>query len=397
MDSYEKLKKFGAGALIFLITVMMGIMFLPGSIQDFTGTFASSSVGSYGGRPISQSDYRLVYESCDSRSRQFGNDKFRNMQVANCVSQSLREFFVLADVADQFGLTVSDRKVQEQVLDRAREQYAAQQLTPRDSDDRLTLDDIYTRQLRYMPLGYRKRNMDAELVANLLTRRFPFPVAQAEADALAADVALDVRFVRYSNAQLLRGIETRVRTEETEVRQAFDAEQAKLTADKRKSYITERANVERRLLGQKRDAELKALKEKLSKLGSQFTLEQVSALTGVAASSVRNLAVANLSEAKTAEGGSVNLSIPELILKIAPGPGPTKIGPLVRDEFTYFIEIANVRASPRATVADARKSRRDLEGSGSQLAAYLLRDMIDQQAQRAEFKLKKDIFRQADR
>ena len=395
MDSYERLKKFGAGALIFLITVMMGIMFLPGSIQDFTGTFSSSAVGSYDGRPISQADYRLVYASCDEQVRRMGGDRFRNMQMANCTSRGMRELFVLADIGKQLGLTVSASQVQEKVLERARDTFIQQQLAARDSDDRLTLEDIYSRQLRYMPLDYRKRTMDAEMVVGVLRRRFPFPAAQAEADRRVSRTTLDIRFVRFSNAQLSRGIETRVRAEESEIRRLYDTEQSKLAADKRRPYEQERSNVERRVLAQKREAELKGLKDRLSKLGGQFNLEDVAALTGIRPSSVLNLPLDKLNEAKT-ENGSVNLSLPDLILKIAPGAGPVKVGPLIRDEFTYFIELQNVRTPPTATPSDEKAMQRELEGNGAELAAYLMREMIDQQAQRSEFKLKKDIFRQSE-
>ncbi len=395
VDSFEGLKKIGAGVLILLITIMMGIMFLPGDIQDFTGTFTSSAVGSYRGRPISQIDYALMYQACAQQNQSFGDEKFRDMAVRNCTSRELRGFYVLADIASEFGLTVSEGRVQEDVIRMARETHRMQDLSPKDSEDRLSLDEIYNRQIRSMPISYRKRGMDAEMVSRVLRRNFPFPDAQLAAERAARVATLDARFVRYSAAQLSRSVEPRVRATEAEVRKAYEEEQAKLTPDKRKPYQDERLNVERRVLAQKREAAVKQLKEQLSKLGDSFTLEQVSTLTRVAPSEVRGAPLGNLSEAKTTAGGTVNLAIPELILKIAPDAAAVRVGPVTRDEFTYYIELRNVRV-PALPPADAKAedSQREAREQGPRLASYMLVDMIDQQAQRGEFKLKRDIFQQ---
>lgn len=385
MDTFERLKKIGATVIIVLLGLMMGIMFLPGDISDFTGTFVSTSMGSYNGRQIGQVEYGILYNQCSEQVPRVGNERFRDAMVKNCASQRARELFVLPDIGAELGIAVSSQSVEEQVATEAQMIYDQQRIATRDNDDRLSLDEIYLRQLRYAPISYRKLQSDAILTAQTLIRAYPFPEAQAQAARLTDRVLLTMSFVRYSSAQLQRKIEDRTDATEAEIRAAYESEQAKLAADKKRPFQEERANVRRRLLTSKREAELKATKAKLSKLGANFRLEEVSAITGFAAQRVANVSTSQLVETKVG-AGTVNLALPELIVKIRPDANGVAVGPVTQDEFTYYIILERVIA-PDAT-AVAKIDTEDLRKQGDELGRVMLREMIDQQAQRGDFKFK---------
>jgi len=383
-ESLEWVKRIGAGLIIVVLAGMLILTFgrvSPSQLADLM----SGRVGSFNGDEISQNLYFMAEENCKQNMAAYG--QIPPYILHNCVSTTLKQLYVLPLVASRLGLRVSEESQQTEMMKYAQQMFESQKgVTP---DDRLTVREIYNRQLLNNPLDVQIRRREAqngyEAVSAVGDNK-----GEARAVAAAEQVSVSLRLVRFTIPDLQNKVGD-VKVPEEDIKARFDKEQSVFQPAQRKSYESEHELVKARIIGEKKMEAVSGLKQQLSGLGKDFKLEDVERITGRNAAT-QNLRLSELKEVKLPTGEVVHLDSAEILLALA-GKENKKIGPIQDGEATLYLEILNVQAPPVIADSDKRVEKLIEERHNETSRAYF--DMIiKQEARRGKFHLKTDAAQQ---
>ena len=400
----DKFKKIAAGSIIFLLTVLMLVLFLPGSMEDYQNVLTSSALGKYDGKTISLNDYYRAEDGCKTRYdslRKF-SPRYFDISVKNCIRGEVKETFILEGIASRLGLDASRQTIQRRIFEGVQARHNRLKSNTLEKDDLLSVDEMYLREIKYMPLEARVRDARKYMAQRALYLHFPYPASLERAENAAEKIQLDLRYLSYDDRSLLKNLDRTVRVSEKEIRAEYEKEQAKRKPKKdgkksvSASYAQRKAILRIRLKSQKKEKALKDLKKKLADLGKKKDVNEIARLAGVSFVTRRNLSLSALKEgAGPRKGPVVKLDYPEVYMEMSKDR-PGLVGPLKSGQSRVFIQILAVRkprVAPRRTAAGKKGTNAQEERRKRlELASRFIQYLIDQEAKRGGFRLK-DIKR----
>ena len=140
-----------------------------------------------------------------------------------------------------------------------------------------------------------------------------------------------------------------------------------------------------RLKSEKKQKELSAIKEKLSKLEANPSLEKISELTGIKIETVKSVPLSELASIKSGTK-TINLALPEFLAQLKPEENKNTIGPITDEEFTIYLKINSIKENeskkPEPTIEQKTKRQ------GSELAGDLIRNIVEAESLRSKFQLR---------
>ncbi len=381
-DLTERIKKIGATIIITLLGIGMAVTFLPGAgVEDVTNAFRSGNfAGTYDGDPITQSDYVYAEQGCLMALQGL---RFAQFRVPDCI----RDLYVKPAIGKNVGLGASKESVEKALIDQVNLQHAQMLATVKDPEDRMTKLQIHEQERRRFPITYRIRSTARSVVERSLTMGYPYPTRAIEAESKAGGVRMDIRYIRYNDAELLRGMGKTIKITEDEIRKTYDEEQKKLAKDKRKPYKVQKEFVRNRILAKRKQEALKTIKADIAKVDRKAGLNAISKALKVAPLSVRGITLANLSKVQPRKNlPQVNLALPEFLSNLDARKNVNYVGPIRDGAFTVYIEASNIRVAKPAK-QDEKKLKARVDREGQTLAFQLLNYMARQEASRGKFRV----------
>lgn len=396
-DIGELFKKAGAWILITLLAVIMAITFEYTQFHEALDMLRGRDrIGSFNGESISQPIYARFYQECDdqanrvrSQMRDFLREQpdamrsFFNRDV--CIERMVKDYLTLNSIGERLGLVYSASYLEKEAIEEARMQARSQEsLLP---EDRMTLSEIYRRSLQNFPMDARRVLQQADRAGRALFGS-PVFVSQPEIESalISREVRLDLEAVRFSNGQLLEQYKKEIVVSEEQIKQEYEAEQAKLPAEQKRPYADEKRFVENRLKNRLAQERVNKLRAELGKLRSGFTLADVAAITGAAPLRADRTAVSDLGQVRAAGGASFSLLVPAFLKDLAARPAGGVFGPYQDGEFTVYVAVNAVTptAVERLKAEDIARVRAETGRTLTEEAAtFILRE----ESLRGEFQL----------
>jgi hypothetical protein len=209
---------------------------------------------------------------------------------------------------------------------------------------------------------------------------------EIESALISREVRLDLEAVRFSNGQLLEQYKKDTVVTEEQIKQEYEAEQAKLPAEQKRPYADEKRFVENRLKNRLAQERVNKLREELGKLRAGFTLADVAAITGAAPLRADRTALSDLGQVRAAGGASFSLLVPAFLKDLAARPAGGVFGPYQDGEFTVYVAVKAVTpaAVERIKAEDVTKVR---EETGRTIATEAYSFITREESLRGEFQL----------
>lgn len=374
------IKRIGAGLIIAILAGMMILTLgrVPPSqlLEEMTGR-----MGSFDGDEISRSNYQLAEETC--KRNMGGMGEIPPFILNNCVSNQLKQMYILPKVASRLGALVSEESQQEDLLKQSQQIFEQQKNAA--PDDRLTTREIYNRQLLNFPMDLRVRMRAAQNAGEIITN-VGDSLPEAKAQALSESITMNLRILRFTNTDL-QGKTGNFDVTEEEIKAKHEKEQSIFEPPQRKSYESQRDFVKNRLITEKKQTAVSGLKQQLSALGADFKIEDLERITG------RNAVAkgAKLQELKNLtlpSGEIVHLDKPEFLLALS-GKGTHKVGPIQDGEATIYVEISGITAPPTADLA-AAKAEKLLEEQKNSTGRAFYELIVKTEGQRGNFRIRQN-------
>lgn len=381
MRPIDLVKRIGAGFIIIIIALMMAMMFSSQNMSEITDIIAGKdAAGKFGGETIPLRYYAMAQDSCKANYQQFGN--IPDFFLQRCIVGQLKNIYVIPLIAHRLGLEVSSEALEKDILERAKMVYQTQRAVS--EDDRLSLSTIYRRELSRYPKELQMKDAARQKLAENMAANFPIPESVLISSRAASGISMQLRIVRFSNAELLGLLEKTIQIDEAEIRKTYEEEQAKLPADQKKSYENERSFVRNRVMNDKKQKALADLKAKLAAL-TDPTLEQVAALTMSPLRNLGRLTLQNLNTVKISPEETVSLVIPGLLLDMEKPGNVIRSGPHQEGEHTVYAEISGLTV-PQTVMTDKEREA-EKEKQGQETAQGLMSYILDQESKRGNFRL----------
>jgi hypothetical protein len=373
MEPIEIVKKIGAGLIIVILAIMMAITFSSQPIDEITSVIAGGSkIGTYDGKDISQQIFAYAMNNCRQRFESFGNipDSFINQ----CAASQLKEIYALSSIGESLGLTVSRETTEKEVLESVQELHRQQQAM--DEEDRLSIEEIYRREIATLSIQGRRLFTSAILASKTLVgKHFPIPEDMASAGSNSTKTALTFNVVSFSNAELLQKLDTAVAVSEAEIRAEYDREQKLLEGDKKAPYESRKEVIVSRLKTLKKQERLSGMKERLSRLSEGYSLAEITSITGIPVQKVGPIKLRELASARVGNQ-TLNLAAPGILTDLKPG---RVTGPHQSNEYTVYAQLTSINTASGPSTERAQFD--------DQIASSITQNLLDQEAKRKKFSL----------
>lgn len=381
----ESIKKIGAGLLIIILAIMMGIMFSTQDISEITKILSGEDqVGSFQGKEISSRIYLLARNQCKRRYQAYGD--VPEFLISNCVNDEVQSLYAIPSIGEKLGVKVSERLVKNQIMEAVRYQFEQQQEYA-DTDDHLSMKEIYNREIQYNPEDVRERIANTQAVVEVF-KKFPYPEAMSIADLNAHQDRVSLNVIMYNNARLLKILDNKVTVTAEEVRAEYDKRQAEAkTEEDKKPFDKLKKLIAAQLKTENKQKKLSEVKSKLSELGDGPALNKVSEITGVAPEKRDNVELDRLAQMNF-YGEKVNLALPALLVHLGDAHKKSIIGPLQAGENTVYVEILDVKKSSKEPVAEELAQYQTQQEQ--YMASYLLQQLVKHEVEKGNFTLRKE-------
>lgn len=378
--------KIGSGLVVVILVGMLALTFSGRNTRDINFIdilLGRSAIGSFNGENISTRMYSLADQNCRERYQQLvGGGRIPEQLMTRCIASQLREVYILPKVAKDLGLDVSPSSIEKAALERARLNFKKQSSLA--AEDRMTLGELYRRELAYAPVDVQVRYQEAQRAFEKLAKGMPYPEAAVRAEELATKITMDVKFVRYTTADLLAELDDDVTITEEQIKKRFDEEQGKLSESQRKPYKDEREFVKNRVKSELKQLELAKVKEKLSKLPAGSSLEDVAKITGVKVHHAEGVTLEGLSAVKVDQGEVAKLNLPAVLADLKGSSAVS--GPHQEGDHTVYLMITNVRV-PDLTLETAKLEKMS-EEKGQRAGMMFLSYIMEEQASHGRFRVR---------
>ncbi|HMX56540.1 MAG TPA: hypothetical protein PKE49_08450 [Leptospiraceae bacterium] len=383
MGSVDIIKKFGSVLIIVILGVMLALTFSKTPLSTITDILSGAGrVGSFDGEEIQPRIYLMAEDNCRQNMSAFG--QIPEYILKNCIANQIRQLYVLPLLAHRLGVAPSEKFMQDELMKGAQEMYEAQKNAA--PDDRLTVKEIYHKQLASFPMDIRLRMRAAQQAYEVISSMGEaLPTARAE--AAADSISMNARIIRFTTLDLTEKSGGNIQVTEEEIKAKHEKEQSIFEPAQRKSYESQKEFVKNRVLTEKRQLASAGLKQQLSQLGKDFKLEDIERITGKRASQV-NIKLSQLKGVALPSGETVKLDGPEVLGALG-GDGVKKIGPIQDGEATVYVEISGVQS-----VADAgleTRAQKIAEEKRNEAGRLYFELLLKKESERGRFKLKSEV------
>jgi len=377
----DSIKKLGAGLIIVILIVMLAITFSSQSIDEITGIIAGKkTLGSYRGKEINSQVYFVIEQYCQGMYAQFG--KVPDFILHSCMTEQLKQVYVIPEIGKELGLTVSKQSVENAVYEQIKQAYKQSQ--GRDEDDRLSIKEMYRREVAYNPIEVRVRMASISEVVNALGKDFPVPQTVVKSMQSSDNIVFDLNLVRFSSSELNKLVDPSITISEEEVKSTYEKEQSVLAEKDRKPFESQAEFVRNRLKNEKRQALIAEVKKKLSLFTKDYKLDEVSKAVGVKPVPIKEVKLTSITNIKLPENQTADLSGSDFLLSLTPGKDAL-VGPIQDGEFTVYAEVKNVKIiTPKET---ANKKDNLLEELSMSISGFFLQEIMNSEAKRGKFTL----------
>ncbi|MCE9597499.1 MAG: hypothetical protein K8S54_05985 [Spirochaetia bacterium] len=342
------IKRIGAGLIIAILAGMLILTFgrvPPSQLAEMI----SGRMGSFDGEEITPAMYVMAQENC--KRNMGGMGEIPEFILTNCVTNQLKQLYILPKIATRLGALVSEESQQVDLLKQSEQIF--QQQKDASADDRLTVREIYNRQLLNYPMDLRIRMRAAQNAGEIITN-VGDSLPEARAQAAAESITMSLRILRFTNTDL-QGKTGNFDVTEEEVKAKHEKEQSIFEPPQRKSYESQREFVKNRLITEKKQTAVSGLKQQLSALGADFKIEDLERITGRNAIA-KSAKLQELKGLTLPTGEIVHLDKPEFLLALS-GKGVHKVGPIQDGEATIYVEISGIQAGAVADLPPAKAEK----------------------------------------
>lgn len=364
---------------------MMGITFSSQPISEITDVLTgTSTVGSFRGKGIDPEMYRAAYGQCDAFYQRYGDvpDYF----IQNCATQRLRDYSTYPVIGRELGLSVSEAQLEKELVEEVKAIYEQQQ-SYQDPDDRLTMKQIYMRQVQNSPISIRKTQSEAGVVGRALAQ-FPYPDSIAKSSVQAEQTRVSLSFIRFNNAELLRSLGKEVTVTDEEARKLYEEKKYE-DSDERPSFESQKEILVNEVRNEKRQKALAAVKGKLSDLKNP-TMKEITSITFIQPYNPPPLSLLQLNQVPTGGKEAFNLAIPDALMAISQGPSRQVYGPFTADGYTVYLTVNQVMGNDQdVAFANLEKQKKN----GSQFLAQSLVNLLSEHvADKGKFELNRRVL-----
>jgi len=372
MDLTEIIKKIGAFLIILVLIVMMAITFSSQPISEITSIIAGGSrIGGYAGKDISLQNYYIQHENCKNRYRAYGN--VPEQIINRCVADQLQQVYTLYSLGERLGLVASEKALEKELFENVKAMYEQQK--PLDKEDQIPMNELYRREISSASLQTRQQLTTAQLTFTTLAD-MPTQEAFVTATDKSKRVVLNFNVIRFSNADLLKKLDSTVKITEKEIRAEYEREQKLLSKEKKSPYNKQKEIVENRLKTARKQALLAKVKEKLSGLKEgTMTLADVTRITGIPARTTGDVKLTELSSARLG-ADPINLAIPGILSNLKRGV----TGPHQADEFTVYAQLTSIRV-----LQSKGKNEHEADRTKALVSYGMVQEIMNREAKRNHF------------
>ncbi len=376
----ESIKKIGAGIIVIILIIMMGVTFSSQPMDEILSILAGGGkLGHFQGKEISGRVYMLAYDQCQERYRMFGT--VPDYILDQCTANEIKNLYVIPGIGSHLGIRLSKAEAEKQINEAAVAAFRAQNADLAHSDDRLTLREIYNLEIQRNPLEVRMAVENTMRTYNAL-RTFPVPESVKNAAAAGESITFNVKAVHYTTVDLLRSMDSGVTITEEEIKKAYEEDQKAKPEAEKKPYDSEKERIRNQLQTEKKQARLNEARKTLSELKSGFTLDDVTRITGITAETLGEKNLNSLNSVALGSGSPVAMNKSGIYAAIAEARSADTYtaGPFEDGDRTYYLEISGVKTGTHAETDEGKAAETEVY-----YGSYMLQYLLDQEAVLGDF------------
>ncbi|MCS7206122.1 MAG: hypothetical protein NZ853_10540 [Leptospiraceae bacterium] len=339
---WDVFKKIGASLIVILLILMLAITFSSQPMEEIIALISGASkVGSYRGEPILVKDYSFVYNECESQFREAGLTEIPPQFLQSCIYQNILALYVKPTIAKDLGFEVSKEFVEKQLEDYVKQIYRAQQKRHL-KDDLVPIEELYQRELQYLPIYRRIAILEADFVDRFFLQ--PFPVSEEEKRLFQSSIKIEMEVLAFTNQDLMKNFVVTV--SEKEIQEKYEKDKVEFyqkeeNKDQRYPTFEERYKYIKELLeNEKKQQELTKIKEALSTLKDPQNFAEIESIVKIKPIKI----MANFQELSSVVVGDkkINLQKPEFLSSLS-FLEEKVIGPITDREITIYAKILDIR------------------------------------------------------
>jgi len=357
---------------LFLLVSMLIVTLLPGDAEkSFLGALtgeSSTKAGEIGGQNVPIDYFNAARRDCYYQYSRYGREMAQNMELINsCAFSTIRELYVMRDVAKSVGYSVSEVSIKRKLSEEARRIHKETSSQAGYSiEDSKTPEQIYLNLLRSIPMDYRlDSSVGYSLFDSFVLQNLPVSKTELELEEGSKSAKTTFRLLVYSDSDLMDKLEKQVTISDEEIKKEYDKEEGSLPKpafEERKSILASKVKFEkkRNLL-----EEWKRKAQEVSK--TEGGLEAVSKELGLSIQTSSS-PFSEWTELKTPNGKKLSLGTQKIFWEaIGQRPFGKKktIGPLSVGEDQIYLEFGDLildKGTPIKKQEEFRENRSQMLG-----------------------------------
>ncbi|MFN3604613.1 MAG: hypothetical protein ACK4UJ_07880 [Leptonema sp. (in: bacteria)] len=388
-DSMEVLKKIGAFIIVLLLIIMMAITFSSQPIDEIVMMISGASkVGSFQKEPILVKDYSLIHEECNHYFQKYGFTDVPPALLQSCIYQQIVQLYVKPVIATDLGLNVSKESIENQIIESVKQAYQLQQknVLP---EDRISIEELYTRETNYFPIYKRVALTKASLLDNFLLN--PVLLGKEDLNTLknlfSNRILLKTKILIFSNEDLLKNIKIEVSEEEIQKKYEEDKKEHESNPQNKEAYpsLKERYTfIKEKLANEKKRLELSRIKEELGKIVNLQNFEELTKILHIEPI-YKEFSLSELDSIGISREVKISVNKQEILKAILENQNMV-VGPLQDKDYTFYIKIENIVVKGNNT-ENLSKETVDINNLEKRQAGIFYEYIIEQYKNRGKFQL----------
>ncbi len=347
----ELIKKLGSGIIVFLLVIMLAITFTRQPIDEVIDLITGkSNIGKFNGITISKKDYGLIQGECESQFQQYGLTEIPPQFINSCVFERIQSLYVKPVIADELGLGISRQSIESQIVENIKIYYETQKKKKLPGDI-IPPEELYNRELAYMPIHKRIAYTKAYQMESFITK--PIPISKIEKELLKNlsnnDFILQGKILVFSNKSLMDKI--KVEIQEEEIRTRYEEEKKQFFSreeNKNKefsSYEEKRLFLKESIENDKKRSELSRIKENLNKQKFE-SIEDLVIIENITGNFFKDIQISILQLHNfSIENMKLNLNQSEVLKNLL--YSKNFIGPISSGESTIYLVVNQIKKLPK--------------------------------------------------
>ncbi len=391
-NTWELIKKIGASFIVLLLVLMLAITFSSQPLDEIIALISGSSkAGQYNHQPISLKDYSFVYNECESQLRRYGLTEIPPIFLQNCITQNIITLYVKPVIAEDLGLNVSREFVENQIIESVKEVYQMQKRNTL-PEDQISLEELYQRELRAIPLNTRISLIKASLSDSFLLS--PINISHEDWNVVQTiakeEIQLELSLVTFTNQELMNQIPVKV--SEEEVRKQYEKDKEEFLSkeeNKNKEYppLNERFKfIEENIKNEKKREELSKIKDQLNQLNKEKMQDfsKIQNIVNLQPTKIQ-ISLKQLQDGIVLNNKKINILHKEFLHAIMNHQIDWIIGPIQDKENTIYLKLIGIKRN--SINENNKKIKLNQEEMERRLSFVFYEYILDQYQKRGKFQL----------